>query len=110
VIIPAKPMLKSMVFCNVTPCSLVDGYQCFIGTCCLYFPWQWFLFSRLQGIISQKTTYLIFTLLKTSKPVFFVFGVNTWNTAQNVFQVLSSINTGCGDDDIRHKIIQLITW
>jgi hypothetical protein len=33
------------------------------------------------------------------KAVFFVFGVNTWNAAQNVFQVLSSINTGHGDDD-----------
>jgi hypothetical protein len=51
----------SMVVGNATPCELVDGYQSFGGTCCLYLR-QYiphkiiYPLISLQGFITRKTT------------------------------------------------------
>jgi hypothetical protein len=58
-----------MVFWDVAPCSPVESYHCFRGTCCLHLqgmrwrqhfpPKCWCLSIRLHGVTSQKT--IIFT-------------------------------------------------
>jgi hypothetical protein len=66
--------IRFTVFWNVTPCTLLAGYQCFVGTCWLLLhpsawkiekvsPKLWNSSSKLHGIPSQKT--VILTLHKS---------------------------------------------
>jgi hypothetical protein len=72
--------LKITVFLNMMPCSLVDHYQCFKGSCCIllkgrrllwrwsqYIPLKCWLWSnRLYIFTSQKTVIFIGTTVKAS--------------------------------------------
>jgi hypothetical protein len=52
------------VFCVVTPCSVVVGYQSFTGSCCLHLQGgplkRWYPTTALHGVIIQKTFTWIF--------------------------------------------------
>jgi hypothetical protein len=63
-----KPVEAVTVCRDVTPCSLLDMYQCFWDNCCLHLlvlpPWRWrqwapprrwYLLTGPHGITSQKT-------------------------------------------------------
>jgi len=58
--------VKNAVLWGVMLCSLLEGHQCFGGTCCFHLRVQdegrqqapvkcWYLYTRLHGITSQKT-------------------------------------------------------
>lgn len=47
-------IIYNVVFWVMTPCNLVDGYQCFKETHCLHLQHR--KWRQLHGVITQKTT------------------------------------------------------
>jgi hypothetical protein len=61
-------MFQAEVFWVMTTCSVVVGYQCFRGPCCLHFQHgplkRLYLTTTLKDVTTQKTsTYEILSLM-----------------------------------------------
>jgi hypothetical protein len=89
-IIPSKHYFTSRGLLIVTPCSVVVGYRCFRGPCCLHLYWVVTSYSVVVGclhlqhgslkrwyptithdVTTQQTSTWIITAMKTSKLNYF---------------------------------------